>query len=946
MATLPYQKTDVVDNSAYQSSLVADTGINIASIINADTGPMDRVTLQSSADLIKYFCTGSAITAKSDQTIQVLGAMLATGGVDVIRVGTANIKIGRTDDGQLVFTDSNYNVIPKLSRLKFTSVEENPTLLCLRIGNIVYYVADSQSHKPDTQYETQYIEGDVTVENLIRGVSDKCIAVGEDYIITEQNNVACDGGELDTISIETTYVSTNKTLYPIENSLIPIDSYITIDNVSYYFIGDGTQFSQDNITKLSENGGVVIRIKNSLNNIRTERFIAKVISEAFINNTNTFIESDVKFDFSHVIEYSKGENDDYGYTNTYDFSTRLSDLGIYTYSHNDEITSGYFTIDNFPDTTSPTGYTTRRFAWNLPDNTFIKEGDNNDSIHTYSITTESTDFIQILQEFELEYTKTIDTLIPVYTEQSNELTTPSMYFENSTVSIATLNEYAKLEDVEEAGVYKTYVHLKEVEDNELSVQVDGVVYYIGEDPSDKYSNVTSSVRLGNSPMTVSDFKVKLFNQLNADLIMGKINNDSIWVSGDVNVTSKSIIIITKAIKNQDIDLETSKFALVAKFPSSKKLFDYAYMKDTSIEDFDVLKISYVYNQIQGTMVISFDANAVDGYGNALYYDRYNDGENETSLFKIIEVNPDNETPQNVDSITVEPWGNEILMAEPTLADYQAAMLKYLDYEDKQYRYIWDSGYSMPAFAKTMFTVATEKNAQVVLSYPVTYKAGDEENVLNYYTAIGVDSPRMYHIVPAHKSTYNGGFLTTVPASVSFLAARINSYKNVTPELQPLFGANRGATSAPNLVWRINKTTQQKFADSQINCIVNDINGTYINFNMTGQKKTTYLSEEQNMYISDVIAGVCEQFNPTIIAEQNNEELWETVERTVTSMVTQRVMVNKNPAPAGIRVRCVEFMKANPDIAESRQVKYWVDVKYYPTACYINATVQVVRLNAF
>lgn len=942
MPTLPYTKTTVVDNSAYQSSLVADTGINIATIIKADTGPMERVSLSSADDLIGYFCTGTKITAKTDQTIQCIGAMLGTTGVDVIRVGTANIKVGKTNDGKIVYTDSNYNPIPKLSRLKFTSVENDPTTLCINIGDTTYYVGRIPD---DSLTNAVKIEGDITIENLIRGVSDKCISIGEDYIITAENNVSCKYGEIDTISLETTYISTNKVLEPILNNEIPVNSYITIDNTSYFFVGDGKNYSQDDIDKLEEGGASVVKIKNSLNTISTERFIAKVISTAYNEGTETSVTSDVKFDFSHVIEMSQGENDEYGYTSTYDFSTRMSDLGIYTYSKDDELTSGYFTIDNFPDSSVESGFTKRRFAWNMTNTDFNKE-DQLEVIHTYTINTQSTDFIEILQEFELQYARTFDTLIPVYTQNDEELVTPSIYFENSTVSIATFDKYTKLEEVSDSGVYKTYISLKEIEDTELSVMVDNIVYYIGEDPSDIYQGSMGSVRLGNIPMTISEFKKKLFNQLETDLIIGRIDDDTIWVQGEVNAISKSAIIVTKAIKNQTVDLADSKFALIAKFPSTKKLFHYEFIKDTSNEDFDVLKINYFYNQLSGSMIVSFDAEAVDGYGNVLYFDRYNDGQYENSLFKIIELNEDVDCPQNEQLEVIDYWGNEVLIGEPDVGNYQAALLKYEDYEDKQYRFIWDSGYSQPAFAKTMFTLACDKNAQAVPSYPVTYRKGNEEEVLTYYTAIGCDSPRMQHVIPAHKSTYNGAFLTTVPGSYSYIVARVNSYKNVTPEFQPLFGATRGAVSAPNLVWNINKTTQQKFADSNINCIVHNINGTYLNFNMTGQKKTTYLSQEQNMYMSNVIAGVCESYNPTLIAEMNTPDLWNQVETTVTSMLNQRMMAGKNPAPHSFRVRCVSVMEANPDYVESLMLKYYVDVCYDLAIGYVEGWVSVVRMNSF
>ena len=201
------------------------------------------------------------------------------------------------------------------------------------------------------------------------------------------------------------------------------------------------------------------------------------------------------------------------------------------------------------------------------------------------------------------------------------------------------------------------------------------------------------------------------------------------------------------------------------------------------------------------------------------------------------------------------------------------------------------------------------------------------------------------VVPGFKGTYCGSFLTAVPGGLAYIVARVNSYSNGSTEFQPLFGPRRGAVSAPNLQWYINKTDQQKLADMNINSIVSDINGVYINNNVTSQKITSYLSEDQNVYMSNVIAHICEEYNPKIIAELNDAELWGTVVNQLTQLLSARLQAGKKPTLNAFRVICDEKLNTQ-DVIEANQLKYKVEVQYTPSVKFVTAYLDVVRLNSF
>ena len=95
MSKLPSQNVTIRDLTTFTRMDNVFTGVPIATIINSKTGKFERTRLNNFDDLITYYCTGSAITQKDDVTIQCIGALLNYSPVDVIRVGSSKLKIGK-----------------------------------------------------------------------------------------------------------------------------------------------------------------------------------------------------------------------------------------------------------------------------------------------------------------------------------------------------------------------------------------------------------------------------------------------------------------------------------------------------------------------------------------------------------------------------------------------------------------------------------------------------------------------------------------------------------------------------------------------------------------------------------------------------------------------------------------------------------------------------------
>jgi len=906
MATLPYTKTHIEDKTTGIMQNAGTSSVNIATIINSETGPLERVELANFNDLIDYYCTGNNISANDDNTIQCVGALLNSTSVDVVRVGSANIRVGRTNDDKIVYTDSNYNVIDVLTKLKFTEIPADVAFIATKIIKQanpskydIYWVGTGlEEDDPNATYH--HIGNEVSVSALINGIASldsNVIEFSDNTFFYAYDNVK----STDTVSDKTDGYDVTQVLSA--ESSTPINEpghYITIDGTTYIYAGNGTA-TIDTAQFIDP-----VEINSVDNSCSASWFLAQIIANL---KSDTLVSSKVRYVANSVTATSDNlKNRLY----TEDSTKYLC------YSSTDKFTSLWFVSGDvlylFNCTAESTG---------------LIQGTDYSSVISYN--GDETNLIAILAKLDIANTSVILSVATV-----------SAYFlDNASILIKELDDYFTLVTSYANGMYKNTLSEIKVAQN-LNAMIDGVVYYCGAIPN-TYNDVTSYVQLSKEPLSYDDFIEKLFYQLNSDLTIGFINTSTILVSGDINASSSTITINSAKI-NQSTIIGDSKFALVAKFPCTKALFDYSFVKNTSIEDYDVLDVTYQYKNLSNTISISFDANAVDGYGTLLYYSKYNEDFNfKNPYIQIVEINKDIPTPSAAEKVDVTAWGNEIIMMAPSPTDYADAISKFIDYTDKDYSFVWDSGYANTTLAKAMKTVALERHAQAVPSFPSTFKKASE--FVTYATALDANSYEVSLVAPSFKNTFVGTFLTTVPAGLAYIVARVNSFKDVTSEMQPLFGATRGAVSAPNLTWNISKKDQQILADNQINSIITNINGTYLNFNLTSQKINSYLSEEQNVYMSNTLAHICDAYNPTIIAELNDEVLWDKVKRELDTLISNRLVASHTPTLHAYRIICDESLNTQ-QVREARQLIYKVQVQYTPSVAYVDAYVSVVRLNSF
>ena len=367
------------------------------------------------------------------------------------------------------------------------------------------------------------------------------------------------------------------------------------------------------------------------------------------------------------------------------------------------------------------------------------------------------------------------------------------------------------------------------------------------------------------------------------------------------------------------------FAVVCRFTSSQPLFDFEY--EAHDDEYKTIDFTYQFKTKIGSFTMSFDGNAIDGYGKSLFYENYNEGDASNPYIYIKKLDGEGV----LSKFSPSKFGNEVMNNEPTEADYAAAVLKYLDVKEKQYDFVTDAGHVGVALAGACKQVADERFAEYIPSFP---PKKDVASLKEYASSINLNDFRCYYLVPSHKSTYNGQFLTTVPASLTMIFARVNAFSTTVAEFSPLFGTIKGTATAPYMIKNFTNAEAQALADMNINVITKDVAGTYIRSNFTSQTENSYLSEEQNAYMTNVLCHICEEFN-----------LRASVEENLSQRIQQRMISGKNPTFAGFRVVCNDEL--NPlSVIEARQLVYQVWVQYTPSVAYVLAYVYVKRLGSF
>lgn len=923
MPLLPYTKTYVIDETRGIASATPPASLNIASIIVSETGPTERTYLRNQADLIRYFCTGSSISANDNETIQFNGALLTQVPIDVFRVDSSALRFGVGSKGSKLYFDKEYNLLEKVTRAKVVKNNQAPEYYYIQLKEgsttTTYFVSE-----PDEEDPTSIPEG-VPNENPKR--------VGNEA------------------SIEALFTGINKLGKTLNNTEI---SAIFSDSIEILGL-DGSILSENmyNVSEKTYDGDLIYKIQAVTDGEDAARLMVT------IGKTTFYRASDVIDTASFEQAIGLTTFTDTGTLNSSQFLIKMVD---YLYQDEscpdpwaeaitvtvpvavdfqlDDGLKNCFTLDSEEHTL--TCANCGRLLTEAERNVKLG-GPNEENAIGYNVYTPAALLVAYAESHDItDYTITDGTSGPAYILY-NSLTGPEARSNSDTgMTVSNLDPETTLTVLQHETDETNIDYLQE---DALFVVVDTTCFYAGQKPEagvDVSDEVDTFIKVSTkATMPTVEFLDVLYTSLTSVFQVGKAPGNYLIFDGEHTITASDNITVSNVltVDQTDQDMFNDSFAIVCKFTSSQPLFDFEYTAND--DEFQSIDLTYQFKDIVDTIQFSFDGLAVTPMGRSIYYENYNEGDSANPYIHITKLDGDG----MFQTFSPDKFGNQILNNPPTDADYQEAVLKYLDEKDKQYDFVTDGGHVSVGLAGACKQVADTRFAIYAPTFPVNAKKVDE--LKNYAESINLDDFRGVYVVPGHKNTYNGNFLSVMPGALSYIFARINAFNTTSAEFQPVFGSVKGRATAPNLIKNFKEDDAQKLADLSINSIVKDITGTYIRSNFTSQAVNSYLSEEQYAYLTNVVCHECEVYNPTIIAELNDSNTRQKVERELTGILTQRIIAGKNPTVAAFKVVCDDTDRLNTQqVIEARQLIYEVWLQYTPSVAYVKAYTYVKRLGSF
>ena len=459
-----------------------------------------------------------------------------------------------------------------------------------------------------------------------------------------------------------------------------------------------------------------------------------------------------------------------------------------------------------------------------------------------------------------------------------------------------------------------------------------------------------SYQIGSPSMTFNEFIAEVNEQLPSFASVLPTLSDG----SKITVLSNSEIDLVvkfghlggdiKAVKDSvshSFDYElSSRFAVIASYPSKTKIFGLKMLK----KDDETFDITVRRKSNSSTFNVSFTPGAVNGYGTGIYFDYIN---SDMIDFKAIDLNMNTDPVEIVEEIS---FGDEIVVPEPGLTQRKDALSKFTLETGYYYNYITELGYTNASYDIFANSVAESLHAQYIYTAPKSYLT--KSAIIQYRDTVGVDSRSSSMFVPFYKDNTLGNFIVDMSPSVQVLQ-RLITNKKMFKEFSPAFGPSNGEvavstkmSSSSGLLVDFNKREdREEMLSKQVNMLRIDrgLGIVYINDTWTCQKKDSYLSDFNNMYMTNLIQHVLDTFLKQYFASANNKATRDNVVIVLTKALNDRIFANQQYTPYRLDVICDE---SNNPMSVVNDRKLVVDVKaFYEVAIkYIETYTRVLNLS--
>lgn len=456
----------------------------------------------------------------------------------------------------------------------------------------------------------------------------------------------------------------------------------------------------------------------------------------------------------------------------------------------------------------------------------------------------------------------------------------------------------------------------------LWIQVNDVLYYSGTFTPGFVITANTQVQLTPNKCNSNEFRKLLENALYLNQKIGSYKGYCVSTSKMVvrfDDTMMSIDGIGADNKAETIVQtgRTEQFAIVQAFPTTEAMFQYSYELDKDSVDSSGsiynLHLNYKGGEVRENWTISFNPGKVDGYGVDQWYNRV-----QSDYFKIVSFTEEGVLGDIQDSFSSQTWGRGVSVPEHNIQYAINAMQSLPQYEDGVwYHVLSDAGVANTNLAKAIEALAIQMSSVYLPSLPEAEL--NVESLIAFVGAADIKNFQSRMLAAGDRINING-FSKILPGSYKLILQYINMFRNKGAEFAPNFGLSHGVVGVSNLVQAFSKPERERLLDYKIETLKGGVvTEYYINKNVTAQKATTYMSEEQNVRMTNIAVHLCEDNLKQYIGELNTAVLRDLVQTRLTAAIQDRLFKGKQYVPAMYMVVCDKSNNPDPVIEQNKLV---------------------------
>lgn len=896
MAKEAFVSSAVYDLTGGLTSAPADDGYNIIGAAYTPTGPVKKTKVLSQKDFVDKYLTGSTVKADDHMSVLFSYLILAENPLYIIRACPVTILEGISSTGMRLLFDKSFNLLNEYFRFKINEIKDSLNYYYIKSGNNVFASGTTSEISSEdlggatvnTISETKSI--DAILKDLIAkintvGANVDIIKARDNTIISRQqfDKASPNIGKFTEVIKYSIYNSiTSSNMIDKGTNLVSELNHVAIDGTSYYFRGQGSQepTSITNPTPINSPDNRVTMIQ--------KYFLLKVLAASNCDMYGAF---------------TLGlKNCNIAITNTPYASATEGKISLIS---NMNLEKGKLSDASTPKIAITYDGTTYNY-YNTTDEV-------DESLNVYSVNaSNSAEFIvKVFDRFLSKFSDAFDSSDPSSLLIDGNITLLSTQSSGSLSS----DVYAVKSDSDEDFTY--YYYLSNDTNNKdyikylfLKLIVGKYYYYTGKMPETEIvpSGLTV-VKMDSNAVNAEEFKTLLFKNLYLTQKIGMygdyfISTSELEISSDTNSITTSSGKVTQTT--------TDQFAIVQKFPSTSAVFQFSYSKSNEVEDMIDLSINYKDGTSKVDWTMSFVAGTVDGFGIDQWYTRV-----KSEYFEVVNLQEEGVTGDILKSYTSPTFGDKVGVPAYDNQYIKDAINEVLEYEDDiLYDMIVDGGVIDSGVAQVCQTMATKLNA----IYPASLPTDKSTSTLISYVGAANFNHYVARLLAAADREYVAGFSKVIPGSIKIVRSILSLFRNKAVEFAPNFDLNHGTVGVTNLVQDFTKTERELLLDYKIETLKGGINTAYyINDNTTAQPNKSYMSEEQNVRMTNTAIHTLENFVKTYKAELNTSSTRTKAQDGANSALQDRLFKGKQYQPAMYRAVCDDTNNTDQVINDNKLV---------------------------